>query len=135
MAAGSNEVVRRGTSRPHGKSARSRACARAWRGSLAACGSSPLGTCEPAIDPGTPPACADGSIPGTIDGRYTGACIPANQCPQLPCDALVTEPACAARADCRAIDRGSDCTCAAAGCSCALRAFDRCEAAPARSGG
>jgi hypothetical protein len=102
---------------------------------LAACGSSPLGTCEPATDPGTPPACTDGSIPGTIDGRYTGACIPAQQCPQLPCDALVTEPACAARADCRAIDRGSDCTCAAAGCSCALRAFDRCEAAPVGPGG
>lgn len=102
---------------------------------LAACGSSPLGTCQPATDPGTPPACSDGSIPGTIDGRYTGACIPVHQCPQLPCDALVTEPACAARADCRVLDRGSDCTCAAAGCSCAVRAFDRCEAAPARSGG
>jgi hypothetical protein len=102
---------------------------------LAACGSSPLGTCEPATDPGTPPACTDGSIPGTIDGRYTGACIPSRQCPRLPCDALVTEPACAARADCRAIDRGSDCTCAAVGCSCAVRAFDRCEAAPAGPGG
>lgn len=102
---------------------------------LAACGSSPLGTCEPATDPGTPPACSDGSIPGTIHGRTTGACIPARQCPLLPCDTLVTEPGCAARPDCRAIDRGGDCTCTAAGCSCASRAFDRCEAAPVGPGG
>jgi len=94
---------------------------------LAACGSSPLGTCEPAADPATPPVCADGSIPGTIDGRYTGACIPANQCPLLTCDALLTEPGCAARADCRAIDRGRDCSCGPIACSCAIRQFDHCE--------
>jgi hypothetical protein len=103
---------------------------------LAACGGSPLGTCDPATGPATPPACADGTIPGTIDGHYTGACIPANQCPQLPCDALVTEPACAARPDCRAVDRGRDCTCGATSCSCGFLEFDRCEAAaPVSPGG
>jgi len=103
---------------------------------LGACGSSPLGTCDPPVGPAAPPACAAGTIPGTIDGRYTGACIPANQCPQLPCDALVTEPACAARPDCRAVDRGRDCSCSATSCSCAFLEFDRCEdAAPAHPGG
>ncbi len=95
------------------------------------------GLCDgPITCAASPPACPAGTIAGRADGCYTGYCLPADQCPQLPCDALVTEPACAARPDCRAVDLGGSCTCNATGCTCTLLSFGRCEsAAPPGPGG
>jgi hypothetical protein len=59
---------------------------------LAACGGSPLGTCEPATSPATPPSCPDGTIPGTIDGAHTGGREPRRAGRRGPVDGVPADP-------------------------------------------
>jgi hypothetical protein len=60
-----------------------------------------------------------------------GSCVAEPTLLPIPrCDQLATEATCTGRADCVAIYRGLDCTCAAAGCTCASYQYDTCSPVP-----
>jgi len=74
-----------------------------------------------------PPACPMGTVPGVLDGCWSGYCIPQSQCPLAACGTLTTESACVARMDCMPIYEGTDCTCYPNGCECQVLTYERCE--------
>ena len=90
----------------------------------------------------TPPTCPAGSLPGVVDGCYSGFCIPEASCPDEPpfsCDTLSDdEAACIEHVDCRPVYVGVDCTdpggnaCEAGdtGCTCEDFRFGFCEEKP-----
>lgn len=74
-----------------------------------------------------PPECPVGTLPGVINGCWTGYCIPEAQCEAPPtCDAL-TEPQCIGRSDCDTLYTGVDCVCDANGCECADWVYEGCQ--------
>jgi hypothetical protein len=89
------------------------------------CGPNDPGGCEPAVCTTPGPTCPAGTVGGTADGCWTGYCIPASACPQVACEQLATESACAARGDCEAVYEGTTCTCDPS-CTCEELTFDRC---------
>ena len=76
-----------------------------------------------------PPECPDETTPGIKDGCYTGFCIPLDQCEDAPaCAELADEVSCIARADCKPIYSGEDCTCDEIGvCTCETWIYESCE--------
>jgi hypothetical protein len=96
--------------------------------------------CEPPIDPGSCweqvdclafaiPECPEGSVPGVIDGCWSGYCIPEEQCEAPPaCEQIAEEAACVERADCAPIYEGIDCSCDGNGnCTCTDWEFQSCS--------
>lgn len=50
---------------------------------------------------GLPPNCPDGTLPGIIDGCWSGYCIPQNACEPAPsCQSVANEATCINRQDC-----------------------------------
>ena len=96
--------------------------------------------CVPIHDPGTctgpvacdalPPACPMGTLPGILNGCWSGYCIPLAACEQPPpaaCETLATEAACQAQAGCEAV-YSATCTQNADGSfSCDGFMFARCQ--------
>lgn len=74
------------------------------------------------------PACPDGTLPGVVNGCYSGYCIPVDECPDAPpaCSAL-GEMSCIDRADCTPIYQGVGCSCGASGCTCDSWDFTGCQ--------
>jgi hypothetical protein len=75
------------------------------------------------------PQCPTGTLPGIVDGCYSGYCIPTSQCEDQACDTITTEAACTSRSDCAPLYTGSNCTCDANGCTCTTQTFSSCESA------
>ena len=74
------------------------------------------------------PACPDGTLPGIVNGCWSGYCIPTAECETPACTSLTTEAACLARNDCEGVYAGSNCTCDMNGCTCTSETFESCEA-------
>ena len=78
------------------------------------------------------PFCGVGFYPGIQRGCYTGQCVAAADCDEIPqplCEELATENACSARADCETLFTGINCTdpngqsCTVAGANCTCERF------------
>lgn len=106
-------------------------------GTFAFCDDEPAG---PTPDPGScvgevicdegPPNCPEDTIPGRLDGCWTGYCIPTADCTELPsCDALA-EGECIERADCSPYYEGINCTCDGDNCNCEQWIYDGCQETP-----
>lgn len=80
-------------------------------------------TCDEAA-----PECPPETLPGVLDGCYTGFCIPLDQCEAAPACDTVDETTCVGRADCAPSYRGVDCICDVNGCTCASFEFTGCDA-------
>lgn len=73
------------------------------------------------------PECPLNTVPGILDGCWSGYCIPQDQCQGLAtCDTL-PEDQCVARTDCDGLYQGVDCTCVGESCTCASWDFEGCE--------
>jgi hypothetical protein len=108
---------------------------------LVDCGEVCYGFCVPddnPVDPGNcygevscdalAPDCPADSLPGILDGCYTGECIALLECEEPPpaCATLADEASCVARTDCTPLYEGIDCICDEAGCVCAEWLFTSC---------
>ena len=83
-----------------------------WRGTCMS-GDDPAGTCagEPTCNL-TPPSCQPGDVPLLgADGCWTGECQSTQHCAEAPsCTRINDQASCSARADCRQIVNGINCT-------------------------
>lgn len=75
-----------------------------------------------------PPACPGDTVPGIMNGCYSGYCIPVAACPELPvvCSQL-DEAACLGEASCAAVYDGQGCTCQDGICTCQSQSFAFCQ--------
>ena len=74
------------------------------------------------------PNCPIDTVPGILDGCWSGYCIPVDDCSSVAeCPAL-SESDCVLRSDCNALYEGVDCTCIGEACTCADWLFESCEA-------
>jgi hypothetical protein len=76
-----------------------------------------------------PPECPDNTLPGIVDGCWSGYCIALAECEAAPaCADLSSEAMCVARAECVPIYMGIDCTCDDNGCVCNELLYKECSA-------
>jgi hypothetical protein len=69
-----------------------------------------------------------GTLPGVVNGCWSGYCIPTYSCEIAACETLSSEAACSARGDCTPVYLGTDCTCTmSGGCTCTTETYERCE--------
>jgi hypothetical protein len=97
----------------------------------------PDGSCDKKCEPVCVPdqgcdntVCPDGTTCVQVCGMGPGGCAECHtECqPSTSCEALADEGSCLSRSDCRAVYKGDDCTCDAAGnCSCNILTYARCE--------
>jgi hypothetical protein len=97
----------------------------------------PDGTCDPQCQAMCVPdqcsiACPPGStcveVCDPMTGGNCGTCHAECQPVGGACEALASEGDCVARADCRAVYQGDDCTCYEDGtCECKILTYERCE--------
>jgi hypothetical protein len=87
-----------------------------------------LGTCyDDVVCRALPPECPVGTLPGVVDGCWSGYCIPEADCEAPPACSALTEPQCIGRSDCDTLYTGVDCSCDANGCTCADWVYEGCE--------
>ena len=79
---------------------------------------------------GPPPTCPPNTLPGVLDGCWSGYCIPVDDCepPPVACASIGDETTCVDRFDCTPLYEGVDCVCDEFGmCECADWLFVSCE--------
>jgi len=87
-----------------------------------------------------PPKCPADSVPGILNGCWSGYCIPLSECETTAtCDEVTNEFSCISRADCSPIYEGINCTCDGDGtggdgesfvpCTCESWEFKSCDSA------
>jgi len=79
----------------------------------------------------SPPECPAGTMPGVIDGCWSGYCIPVAECPDSApvCSAMTSEVSCIVRPDCTPLYEGVNCDCDAVGnCTCEDWLYQECVA-------
>lgn len=99
-------------------------------------GADPAGECTGTVTSGNAPACPEGQVPLILDGAYTGACEPINQCGMAPACASYQHATdcqnggCSSSytgINCRAPDGVTPCNVPSSSCTCESYTFASCS--------